>query len=233
MANSMDGQWWTYIGADGPDDLNKKKARRIEQLLGGANPAIQFAGARAANRRGMQAVNQAYDRASAGALKLAEQTKRTVLENQGSRMAGAGMDLGARGFGNSSLAALAERGVRGDTTRALQAIDDAFSRQNTSIEANRASALNDLYGREGGIYSQEAGYGNQLRSQLAQIIAGFGQAPKKKNGWQQAFDVATSLGGAALGGWASGGFQTPGGGGASGGGSSLNGWGWDPLDYNQ
>lgn len=184
--------WWDQIGRDGPDDLTKKRIGEIYNLFQGAqsDSALGFAKAKASAGKQIPLVNETFDRASANAMKLAENTKRSVLEREPGRVAAGNMDLGRRGFGNSNLANLQSRGIRGDTTKALMEIDDFFTSTLNRLETNRASALSDVYGRQGSFDAAGGSEQAQLKTALASMISQFQQAPKRPNDFQQALGFA-------------------------------------------
>lgn len=184
--------WWDKIGKDGPDDITKKRIGEIYRLFSGAEgqSSLGYAKAAATNAKQIPLINKSFDTAQANAMKLAENTKRNIMSNEPGRMGAASMELGDRGMDNSNLMRFASRGVRGDTVRALQSLDDFFTTNSNRMETQRAGAL-------GSVYSQNAGYdaaggseGAQLKMALAQMIGQFQQAPKKPSDLQQGIGLA-------------------------------------------
>lgn len=189
---------------DGTKGQNKEIAARlaeIRKLFGQAqgDTGVGFGQALAENARGVGAINKAYDRSASGAMRLAESTKRSVLGNVPAAQSAANMDLGARGFGNSTLSALADRGVRGDTTRSLQAIDNFFSDRLASLETQRQAQLGDVYRGNAGLISQRTRQGAQLNSTLAQILQEFAIQGKKPSTANQLLGLGAQVAGAAYG----------------------------------
>lgn len=186
------GNWWDQIGTAGPDDLTKSRIGELYRLHGESTKGVKIgaAKAQAINKQQIPLINKAADAASGNALKLAENTKRTVLDNQGSKLAESQQQLGGRGFGGSNLALLAERGVRGDTTRTLQSIDEFFANLSGQIERQRVGDVAGIYGQNANLSMRGAEEGAQLNSTLMQLISEMQQAPKKPSGFQQALGVA-------------------------------------------
>lgn len=184
--------WWDSIGKDGPDDLTKKRIGEIYRLFQGAegSSALGFAKAKATSSKGIPLINQSFDKAQANALRLADTTKRTLLQNEPGRVSASNMELGSRGLDNSSLGRLASRGIRGDTTRALQSIDDFFTAQSNRMETQRAGAISSIYQQNAGFDAAGGSEQAQLKTALAQMISQFQQAPKKPDAFTQALGFA-------------------------------------------
>jgi len=166
---------------DQPEDPGKKQLAQVLALLGQAKgeSGIGFAKAQAEQRRALPLIKKSYADANANTLKLAENTKRTVLANQPARLAGAQMGVDATGYNNSNIGRLASRGVYGDTARALQQIDDLYAQHMNQMGISEAGDLAGIQGNLAGLQAQGTNAASGLTGQMASTIAGVQHVPKK------------------------------------------------------
>jgi len=164
-----------------PSDPGKQQLAQVLALLGQAktDTGIGYAKAQAEQRRALPLVNKAYADASANTLKLAENSKRAILANQPARLAGAQMGVDATGYNNSNIGHLASRGIYGDTSRALQQLDDLYAQHLNQIGVQQANDVAGLMSGQAGLIAQGANAGADITGQMASTIAGVQHVPKK------------------------------------------------------
>lgn len=130
-------------------------------------------------RRAIPLVSKAYGDAQANAASQATQTKRMVMANTGSRLAGSDIKTGASGFGDSNLATLAHRGIYGDQTRALNSIDQMFQQHFGQLATGEASDLAGIQGNIGRLQAQGTQGLTGLYGDTAKAIGDVTYQPKK------------------------------------------------------
>lgn len=164
-----------------PKDPGKEQLAQVLALLGQAKQetGIGFAQAQAAQRRALPLVQKAYGDASKNTMALAESTKRRVMANQPAALKTAEMGVNARGWNNSNINALAARGIYGDTTRALQQIDDLYAERLSALGLQEAQDVAAIQSGQAGLIAQGAGAGADLTGSMASTIAGVQHVPKK------------------------------------------------------
>lgn len=164
-----------------PEDPGKEQLRQVLAELAQAKQesAIGYAKAGAQQKKSIPLVTKAYDDAAANSLKLAENTKHQVVQNQDAQLTGAEMQVNGTGYDNSNMGRLAARGVYGDTARALSGIDDLFSQHQQQLQTGKATALSGVQGNLADLEAAGANAQSGLSTAMGNTIAGVQHIPKK------------------------------------------------------
>lgn len=151
-------------------EANKFEKDRLKKLLAliegeKSNQGIQFGKAESAVRSQLPIQRKIAADARANLALTADRTKRTLLDREKAQLAtGQGAAFRAGGIG-SNVAPLVSRGVRGDTTRAMQQLDDLFAQHFGRIDAQEADATSQLYNQIAGLKTGRAASGLALTGQ--------------------------------------------------------------------
>lgn len=163
------------------EDPGKAQLRQVLAELARAKQesAIGYAKAGVQAKKAIPLVSKAFDDASGNSLKLAENTKRQVVQNQDAQLTGAQMQVNGTGYDNSNMGRLAARGVYGDTARALTGIDDLHTQHQGQLALGKATALSGIQGNLADIEAAGANAQSGLSTATSNAIAGVQHIPKK------------------------------------------------------
>lgn len=147
--------------------------KQIASLNAGAGvQGIQFGKAEATLRRALPLVAKNAQDQRANLALSQDRAARTLLAREAPALAGANNQVFRAGGVGSNLGSLASRGVRADTTRAMQQLDDMFAQHFGQIGNNEIAQTLPIYN---GIADVQQGFGNsqaQLGQNQAQAISG-------------------------------------------------------------
>lgn len=153
---------------------NKTESAKLKAVLAELEKAkvasrLSFGEAQRTAGKSLPLVQGAFQGARANLGASAGATARRLAENQPGRAAGASAAVGAGGWGNSSVAALADRGVRADTARALADLDRMYAEAFGDLALGEANAV---AGANAGLAALQASEG----ANLAQLFESAAQA---------------------------------------------------------
>lgn len=136
---------------------------------------IGFGQADADLSRQVPAIQKAYKMRGENLRYLADSTKKSVTAGEGARGIRATANMDPR----SNFTALAARGVRGDTTRALSQIDQTFAGAFGDLATREVSDLSNVAQQRARLKGQQVGSNNELYGGMAQAFANQDFRPKK------------------------------------------------------
>lgn len=162
-------------------------AAQLAQILGTLKKAkgesdIGFAKAGAQLDAQVPAIKKAYKFQGENLRYLADQTKKSVTDREGSQIARVNAAVNARGGGSSNLRSLETRGVVGSTNRALDQIDELFGQHFGDLATGEASDLSRVASQKANLTAQGVGAGNSLYGAMADAY-GHQEFQPKKNLW--------------------------------------------------
>jgi hypothetical protein len=150
---------------------------QIEKAKGESR--IGYAQAASQQRRAIPLIKQSFDQASQNALKLAENTKRTVMRQQPAALTGAQMGADSTGFVGGNMGRLRSRAVYANTANALSQIDDLAAQHQDQLATQQAGALGSIQGNLADLEAAGANANSGLTTSAANAIAGVQHIPKK------------------------------------------------------
>lgn len=179
MTGNVPGMLGDLMG--GGDDPGKAQLRQALAQLGLAEKASQLGYARADAQlaRSIPLIRDSYKKTRGNVVSLANQSKAAVTQGLPSALSNAAMDLGKTGYDAGTLGVLAERGVRGDLSRALSTIDNLVTQNLSSLDTSEAGALDSIYSRRAANLGQGAESLASIYGKKADTIAGVQHVPKK------------------------------------------------------
>lgn len=157
----------------GSNKLEQQKLQAVLQALGNAKLDVALGAGRAQTlaNRSRKDITSAFDEASENTRYLADQNRAEILKREPAALTGASMAVGRSGWGNSNLSDLSQRGVRGDTTRALLELERLTGGTLNELALGKAGALSDVNSQLAGFESQGTG-----------LLAGLGESAAEAYG---------------------------------------------------
>ena len=158
-------------------EANKQEAKTLKELLAlfdaqGTQNNLAFGKAESNVRAQLPLVRKAFGDANANLALTADRQRRTVLAREAPAMAGANAQVFRAGGGASNLGSLVSRGVRGDTTRAMQSLDDLFQQHFSQNAIGQAQGLGSVYDQLGNLQVGKAQAGMGITQGKAAAISG-------------------------------------------------------------
>lgn len=159
------------------DEANAYEAKNTKNQLaaitaGGAAQDVGFGKAKAGLRSQLPIARKAFADARANLALTADRQTRTLMDREKSALAtGQGQVFRAGGVG-SNVGGLVSRGIRGDTTRAMQRLDEIFQRHFAELGIGEADALGQIQSQIAGMSAAQGRGGFQTGLAKANAIGG-------------------------------------------------------------
>lgn len=157
-------------------EADQQEGKTLKELLAlfdaqGTQNNLAFGKAESNVRAQLPLVRKAFGDANANLALSADRQRRTVLAREAPAMAGANAQAFRAGGGASNLGSLASRGVRGDTTRAMQSLDDLFQQHFSQNAIGQAQGLGSVYDQLGNLQVGKAQAGMGITQGKAAAIS--------------------------------------------------------------